>query len=418
MHGSSPATDGRGRSSSVSGGGLGSPLTLQPERDGCAFAQVHKALPVQVRQPSNGSLAGYFGTPPFVDTDRDFLAGVVLGAGERHLRDDGQRHLRRGDHQHRLLRRRVGDRQRRDLSGDLLAHLPEPRHGILWCPGGLGRERVQLVVGDPSGATNLTQVFCTTGSSPTCVGIGYKRSGGTNTGVILTTSSDFSSVNSDPVPNGVTDVTAVDCPSGTAATPLGRPRRDRSSSPVRWGRPHRIKTRGWPSLRRQPLSARSRQSNAYPRRPPAWWVNPPRSVAVRPHPASSGSTGTRRPLPPIRAGRPPSISRVRLPTCRRWARSPARAVRSAWRSPPATRRASDPTILSASIATTGPDNWSNESTFPTGMGSVTGLSCTSSTCVAIGTGVNGAPAVWTGDPTASPDDWAQSGAATRGFPPR
>ena len=43
--------------------------------------------------------------------------------------------------------------------------------------------------------------------------------------------------------------------------------------------------------------------------------------------------------------------------------------------------------------------------FPTGAGSITGISCTSTTCVAIGTS-GGSAAVWTGDLTQSPDAWA------------
>lgn len=77
----------------------------------------------------------------------------------------------------------------------------------------------------------------------------------------------------------------------------------------------------------------------------------------------------------------------------------------------------DPTIITAAPAASGSSAWSNESTFPTGSSSITGLSCTTTTCVAIGTnGVTsaGAPAaaVWTADLTQATHAWSQA----TGFP--
>ena len=58
---------------------------------------------------------------------------------------------------------------------------------------------------------------------------------------------------------------------------------------------------------------------------------------------------------------------------------------SAWPSPPAISTSpTDPTILSATIGSSGASTWSDES-FPTGAASITGLSCTPTTCLAIGT---------------------------------
>ncbi len=67
----------------------------------------------------------------------------------------------------------------------------------------------------------------------------------------------------------------------------------------------------------------------------------------------------------------------------------------------------DPTIIAVTVAGSGPSTWSSELNFPTGASSVTGLSCTATTCVAIGT-ATGAPAVWTGDLTQQPFAWTQS----------
>ena len=75
----------------------------------------------------------------------------------------------------------------------------------------------------------------------------------------------------------------------------------------------------------------------------------------------------------------------------------------------------DPTILTAAPAASGSSAWTDEPNFPTGSSSITGLSCTSTTCVAIGT--NGltsskppapAPAVWTADLTQTTHAWNQA----------
>jgi hypothetical protein len=69
--------------------------------------------------------------------------------------------------------------------------------------------------------------------------------------------------------------------------------------------------------------------------------------------------------------------------------------------------ASGPAILFGSIVASGASTWVTESTFPSGAASITGLSCTTTNCVAIGTG-SGTPsaAVWTADLTATPHDWS------------
>ncbi len=256
-----------------------------------------------------------------------------------------------------------------------------------------------------------------TGSSPTCVGVGYKRSGGTNDGVIFTTSSDFGSVNSDPVPGGVTDVTSIDCPSANGCYAIGA-------------------TASGPVLLAGAVGQTSPNQDTWVAiAPPSTTFSSLSSVDCLPSTTTcmvgeSSSTGGGATTPGILRldgdpstvatnsawtptfnleGPPPNLSSVGTITCPTSTECLAIATGDS-------TSATDPTILDASVATTGPDDWSNESTFPTGTAAVTGLSCTSTNCVAIGTAVNGAPAVWTGDLTASPDDWAQVASGYPGIP--
>ena len=102
---------------SVSGGSLGSPLTLNPDANGCAFAQVPVGTyTVQINQPSSLALAGYSGTPPFVDTNGNtsdsFPNQSVTVTGETTVSVT----FDEGINTRRLLRGRGGDRCRRSVS--------------------------------------------------------------------------------------------------------------------------------------------------------------------------------------------------------------------------------------------------------------------------------------------------------------
>jgi hypothetical protein len=68
----------------------------------------------------------------------------------------------------------------------------------------------------------------------------------------------------------------------------------------------------------------------------------------------------------------------------------------------------DATVITGPIAGSGATTWTNESTFPTGGAKVTGLSCTTTSCVAIGTAPAGTPAVWTGNLSTGPHTWSQA----------
>ncbi len=69
--------------------------------------------------------------------------------------------------------------------------------------------------------------------------------------------------------------------------------------------------------------------------------------------------------------------------------------------------ATDATVITGAVGPT-TDTWSAESNFPTGSVSVTGISCTSSTCIVSGTS-SGSPvtqSIWTADLTQGPHAWA------------
>jgi hypothetical protein len=70
--------------------------------------------------------------------------------------------------------------------------------------------------------------------------------------------------------------------------------------------------------------------------------------------------------------------------------------------------ATDATVITGPIAGAGATTWTNESTFPTGAATVTGLSCTSTSCVAIGSAPAATPAVWTGNLATGPHTWTQA----------
>ena len=69
--------------------------------------------------------------------------------------------------------------------------------------------------------TNLFQVGCTSGGSPVCVGVGDNVTGGSSTGVILTTTSNLGTIHSDTVPGGVTSISDVACPTSNGCYALG-----------------------------------------------------------------------------------------------------------------------------------------------------------------------------------------------------
>ncbi len=423
----SAATDVHGNSSgvrlaavpiTVSGTNLPSPLTLKPDSNGCAFAQVPSGIyTVKVNQPGNGTLAGYGGSPVFVDptgnaapnplpeqvqVTAETTASITFDEGINSAISYGGTSAV------------DGGVMCPGTSGLTCLTMGNGSTGAVAAWGGNGSTWSSTTLG---GATNLSQVDCTSGSSPTCVGVGYKTSAGTNAGAILTTSSDLGTVHVDPAPTGVTDITQVECPSSNGCYALATT----GSGPVLLagavGQTSPLLDT-WATI--TPPSTTFTSLSSLDCLPAATTCMvgekasfeggalAPGILRLDGDPATLATNPSWTPTFNLE-GPPTGLQSVGTIACPTGTECLALATGDST-SP------SDPTILSASVGTTGPDNWSDESTFPTGMGSVTGLSCTVNDCVAIGTAAGGGAAVWTGDLTDSPDDWGQVASGYPGIP--
>lgn len=402
----------------VSGAGLSTPLKLNPDRNGCAFAQVPPgSYTVQLGQPAVGSLNGFTDDPPFVDTSGNSspapvsVAVNVLVEGATNVTFD------------------EGIDTAISYGGGSAVD------GGVACPAGAGLTCLSLGNGSNkaeaawggngstwsskalSGATQLSQVGCTSGIPSTCVGVGYTGSGNASTGVILTTSSDLGTVATDPTPSGVTDITQVACPTANGCYALAQS----NAGPV--------------LLAGAVGQSVPLQDTWTPVTPPSTTFTSLSSIACVPtsstclvgesssvgggaatagllrldgDPAALATNPTWTPTFTLE-GPLANVQSVGTITCPTNAECLAAAVGDP-------TGPTDPTILAGSIGAAGSDAWGNESTFPTGTGSVTGLACSPNDCVAIGTDAAGGPAVWTGDLTSAPDDWAQVASGSNGIP--
>ncbi len=421
VHGNLPATRVQAVAITVSGGSLASPLTLQPDANGCAFAQIPPGTyNLLIDQPGSGTLAGYVGSPPFVDPSGNTSPAFSPPSPETIYVTNETATTVTFDE---------------GITSAISYGGASAIDGGVTCPGtssltclttGNGSSgAVAAWGGDGStwssttlgAATDLSQVACTTGSSPTCVAVGYKRSAGNNVGVILTTSSDLGSTSADTPPAGVTDVTAVSCPSnngcyaiGTTATGpvlLAGAVGQTSPSQDTWVAiaPPSSTFTSLSSVECVPTTTTCMVGDSLS---VSGGASSPGILRLDGDPSALASNPSWTPTFSLESP-PPALTSVGAITCPTSTECLAIATGDS-------TSATDPTILSASVANSGPDTWDNESTFPSGMQSVTGLSCTSSNCVAIGTGATGGPAVWTGDLTASPDDWAQAPSGYPGIP--
>ena len=401
----------------VSGGGLGATtLSLNPDPNGCAFVQVPPATGyiVAVQQPTSGALSDYSGIPPFVDLNgntSDSYTETVNVTAETTVAvtyDEG-------------------------IGTSISYGGASAVAGGVECPGSSSLNCLTLGNGSPNavaawvgtssswasttlaGTTTIAQVACTSGDS-TCVGVGDEMGSG-STGVILTTSTNFGAVNADQPPSGVTDITSVACPSTNGCYTLGKT----STGPVLLA--GAVGQTGgnsdyWTIVAPTSTTFSSLSSLACPTTTTCV-VGESASVSggattagvlrLDGDPAGLATSHSWTPTftPEIVPSTLQSVGQIACPST---SECEATAVGDST-SP------SDPTILTASIGTA-PDQWVGESTFPTGTGSITGLSCTSSDCVAIGTVASGGPAIWTGNlaTSGSPHDWAAVPAGTNGLP--
>ncbi len=406
-------------------GGTG--YRFNPDKNGCVFAQVPQGnYTVSVAYPNPGTLVGYTGSPPFVtptgsttdDSTSVYPTGVPVTVSALQVVD--------------LAAFDEGITTTISYGGASAVD------GGAECPGaaaltclalGNGSSAASAAWGDGgstwsstalSNVTNLNDVACTSGGSPTCVGVGY----GPNGAEILTTASGFATTSTDTVPSGpsaspITDITKVTCPSANGCYALGTtangpvllagavgqtaPQSDTWSvvSPASTTFSS-LSSIACPATTTCELSGSAVVGTA-PSRPEIFRLDgDPATLATNGAWTPTFTTDTL----PTSTGNALTVTAVGKVTC------PTSTLCLAIAAGDSTSP-SDPTILTATIAATPAapaaptaSTWSNESTFPTGAGSVTGLSCTSTTCMAIGS-AGGTGAVWSGDLTQSPHAWSQ-----------
>ncbi|HVC67864.1 MAG TPA: carboxypeptidase-like regulatory domain-containing protein [Acidimicrobiales bacterium] len=379
-----------------------SSFTLYADGNGCIFAQVPVGTyTVAAQQPTSGTpvtFTGYSGTPPFVSTS---------GATSELVTNQTVDVTAETTVQLDAFDEGIIGKTSYGGASAIDAGVQCPAVTILTCvttgsgPTGAvaawGGAGAGWTAASLASGTHLNQVACTTSGTPTCVGVGYGSGGG----VIVAAPSTFSAPTYDTVPAGVTDLTQVVCPSGRGCYALGT-------------------TAAGPVL----LAGFVNYSGG-----DVWSVVAPPSVTF----ASLGSiacpTSSTCELSYLAPGAIPGVLRIDgdpdglasnpswMPTFTQDILAPDITSVGTIACPSAgmclatgtgdVASPSDPTVVEVPIAGSGASTWDNESTFPTGASSVTGISCTPVTCVAIGS-ATGAPAVWTDGLSSDPDNWSQA----------
>jgi len=387
-------------------------LQLYPDNNGCIFAQVPAGTYdiATVQPPQKVNIPGYLGSPAFVDeanaTSEDKSVSVVAG-GEQTVD--------------------LGGFDEGIASTVTFAGASAIDSGVE-CPDGAGLTCVTLGSGTTGASaawggtgsawssttlatgTHVNQVDCTTAASAECVAVGYQG----NSGLILSTTSNFNNTTVDTVPSGITDLTQVTCPSTQGCYALGTS----ATGPVLLAGRVGPGTNVWANVTPSSIAFTTMASIACPMSTTCEVTYATASGAgvlrLDGNPASLGGnplwTPTATPdVLPTPSNNTYTVTSVGTITCPSTSECLATATGDASSS-------ADPTIVEATIAPSGPSNWSAEATFPTGATSVTGISCVYTTCVAIGNASPnsvGTAAVWTGDLTSTPDNWVQS----NGIPP-
>ncbi|HEY5108134.1 MAG TPA: hypothetical protein VII96_00840 [Acidimicrobiales bacterium] len=377
------------------------PYTLYSDANGCIFAQVPVGVyNIAIGQPTDGTppaFSGYTGTPPFVtpsgsttDAQNNQQVQVTAEATvQLNAFDEG-------------------------ITGNVTYGGASAVGGGVSCPNaatmpcialGDGTSGASAAWGDAGGVwsstalaagTSLNQVACTTGSSAYCAGVGYGPGGG----FIVTTSSSVNSVVTDTVPAGVTDLTQVTCLSAKGCYALGTS----STGPVLLA--GRVGAGGdrWvvvdhPGITFTGLSSLTCPTSATCELSYAGVFGAPGVLRLDGDPGTQGSSGSWS----------PTITSDTLPAAVRSVGTIACPTSTTCLATAVGDQASstDATVITMGVAGSGASAWSAESTFPTGASSVTGMSCSASTCVTIGT-ATGAPAVWTGNMSGATHGWVQA----------
>ena len=395
---------------------VGNPYSaLYPDSNGCFFAELGTGdYTISLGQPSAGTpnvFTGYSGIPPFVTTGgstSDSYGADVTVAAEQTIQLSGGNSFDEG------------------INTSLSYGGGAAVDGGVQCPGtsditcfttGDGTSGASAAWGGTSSTwtsttlshvTHLNQVACTSASSPTCVGVGYTQSGGSDSGTVVTTPSDFNSISTDTLPSNsdVADITKVVCPSSNgcyalATTPAGNPvllAGAVGQTPAdTW---IVVNPAEWSSAPPASTTFTSLSSIACPTSTTCeltgsavFGTAPTAPVILRmdgdPATLASNPTWTPTFTADVVPSDMQSVGKITCPDS-----TQCLAIGTGDSTSP-----TDPTIFTAPIASGSgqASTWIND-TFPANTGSVTGISCTSTTCVAIGTmsGSSATAAVWTG----------------------
>lgn len=375
------------------------PYVLHSDPNGCIFAQVPVGIyDISIGQPTAGNpteFKGYSGAPPFVTPTGS--TSDVQSAQQVDVTAEAVVQIDAFDE---------------GIYGNMNYGGASAVDGGVTCP--IAPSIKCITYGDgPTGATTawggagatwattslasgtqLNQVACTTATAAYCVGVGFNASGGT----IVSTPSSVNSLISDTVPAPVTDLTQVVCMSNDGCYALGTS----NAGPVLLAGSVGPGTDRWIIVPHPGITFTTLNSLACPTS----------TTCELSYTGSAGTPGILRLVgdpamlasnpswvPTLTSDVPPtvvtSIGSISCPTA-----SVCEATAVGDASSPG-----DPTVITVDVASS--DLWNSESRFPTNASSVTALSCTGTTCVAIGTATT-KPAVWTGDLTGPAHGWVQS----------
>jgi len=376
------------------------PYLLHSDPNGCVFAQVPVGVyNISIGQPSAGSppeFKGYSGAPPFVTptgSTTDFRSNQQVGVtAETVVQIDAFDEGIYGN---------FGFGGASAVDGGVTCPVTASIRCITFGDSPTGASAAWGGAGSAwatkalAAGTHLNQVACTTAASPYCVGVGYGPSGG----VIVTTPSSINSLSNDTVPAGVTDITQVVCKSDNGCYALGTS----NTGPVLLAGYVGSGSDRWVVVAHAGITFSSLNSLACPT-----------STTCELSYAGSTGPGILRMDgdPATLASNPfwtPTLNSDSLPgvvtsagsiNCPSVTTCVATAVGDASSS-------ANPTVITVNVAGAGPSSWISESTFPTNASSVTAISCTGTTCVAIGSATT-KPAVWTGSLAGAFHSWIQS----------
>lgn len=398
-------------------GGSSTTQTLYPDTNGCVFDQVPTgSYTVTVGEPAKDSgkapFPFYSGSPPFVDPSGNQSPVVTPGTFTVLVTQE----------QPVLVTYDEG------VSPTVTFSSATPVQDGVECPGASAISCITTGTGSGSsaeatsggtstwttgtlaGASRITGVACTTAATPTCVGVGNLASGG---GIIYSGTGSLSSATLDTIPTGIANVSQVVCPStdgcyaiGTSTT--GTPillAGSFSGSPIWQEFTDAAQTFSSLSSIACPAATVCELTGSFKT------VTPPATAASAgvlrldgdPGAAVAGTlTGPTFTLDTMPANLT-TVSTVSCPT----GTAPYTCVAIGTGDSAPTNPTTDPVILTASVSSTAStaSAWVTETDFTADSAlTLTGLSCSTTTCMAMGTASTGV-AAWDADMTQGPHDW-------------